>query len=152
MPSTLRTKIITTIKENIGLTKKDDTSHSLQKSKIRKDKESLDNIIKAIKGTMNPFHDTIDKNQLFNISSGKASSQEVADFLLNVKAAGNQQKLNFISDCSSTPERFEKPIQRNKIINFASQCTTKVLMTKDKNKKVLLKIERDILDDSWQLA
>lgn len=140
----MRTKILTTIKENIGLTKKDDTSHSLQKSKIKKDKESLDSIIKAIREAMNPFDDAIDKKLLFNISTGKATSPEVTDFLLNVKTAGNQQKLDFISDCSSTPDRFEKPIKRNKIINFASQCSTKVLMTKDKNKKVLLKMERDI--------
>lgn len=93
---------------------------------------------------MNPFDDTIDQKQLFNLSTGKAASQEVADFLLNVKEAGSQQKLKFISDCSSAPERFEKPIKRNKIINFASQNITKVLMTKDKNKKVLLKMERDI--------
>lgn len=55
-----------------------------------------------------------------------------------------KKKIDFISDCSSNPDRFEKPIKRNKIINFASQCSTKVLMTKDKNKKVLLKMERDI--------
>ncbi|CAG9765728.1 unnamed protein product [Ceutorhynchus assimilis] len=58
-----------TIKENIGLTKKDDTSHSLQKSNIKKDKKSLDNIIEAMKNTM-----TIDENFLFNISTGKAAS------------------------------------------------------------------------------
>ncbi|KAH9637765.1 hypothetical protein HF086_007794 [Spodoptera exigua] len=93
---------------------------------------------------MNPFDDTIDKDILFNISTGKATSKEVADFLLNVKTAGYQQKLNFISECSSTPARFDKPIKRNKIYNFASQCMTKVLSTKDKNKKVLLKMERDV--------
>lgn len=140
----MRTKILSTIKENIGLTKKDDTSHSLQTSKIKKDKKNLDSIIKAIKDMMNPFDDTIDKDILFNISTGKAASEEVADFLLNIKTAGNEQKLNFILECASTSARFDKPIKRNKICNFASQCTTKVLMTKDKNKKVLLKMERDI--------
>ncbi|CAH2088517.1 unnamed protein product [Euphydryas editha] len=128
----MRTKILSTIKENIKLTKKDDTSHSLQRSKIKKDKESLDSIIKAIKEAMDPFDDAMDKKLLFNISTGKATSPEVTDFLLYVKTAGNQQKLDFISDCSSNPDRFEKPIKRNKIINFASQSSTKVLMTKDR--------------------
>ncbi|KAH9635594.1 hypothetical protein HF086_012263 [Spodoptera exigua] len=140
----MRTKILTSIKQNIGLTQKDDTSHSLQQSKIKKDKKNLNSIIEAIKCTMNPFDDTIDKDILFNISTGKATSKEVADFLLNVKTAGYQQKLNFISECSSTPARFDKPVKRNKIYNFASQCMTKVLSTKDKNKKVLLKMERDV--------
>lgn len=35
----MRTKILTSIKQNIGLTKKDDPSHSLQQSKIKKDKK-----------------------------------------------------------------------------------------------------------------
>lgn len=42
------------------------------------------------------------------------------------------------STCSSA--RFDKLIKRNKICNFASQCMTKVLSTKDKNNKVLLKM------------
>lgn len=90
----MRTKIPTTIKENIRLTKKDDTSHSLQRSKIKKDRGSLDSIISAIKEAMNPFNDDIDKKLLFNISTGKATSPEVTDFLLNVKTASNQNSKN----------------------------------------------------------
>lgn len=101
------------IKESIGLTKKDDTLHSLQKRKIKKDKKNLDRITEAITDTMNPFDDTMDKDILFNISTDKAVSQEVADF-------------NFC--------KFDKPIKRNKTCNFASQCTAKVLTTKDKKK------------------
>ncbi|CAG4948752.1 unnamed protein product [Parnassius apollo] len=72
------------------INEKDDTSHSLQQSKIKKDKKNLNSIIEAIKCTMNPFDDTIDKDTLFNISTGKAASKEVADFLLNVKTVGYQ--------------------------------------------------------------
>lgn len=50
----------------------------------------MDNIIKGIKETMNPFDVRIDQKQLFNISTGKATSEEVADFLLNVKEAGSK--------------------------------------------------------------
>ncbi|CAG4986066.1 unnamed protein product [Colias eurytheme] len=83
----MRTKILTSMKQDIGLRKKDDTSHSLQQSKIKKDKKTLNNIIEAIKRTMNPFDDAFDKGTLFNISTGKAASKEVADFLVNVKTA-----------------------------------------------------------------
>lgn len=92
---------------------------------------------------VNPF-DGIDKNVLFNISTGKATSSDVTDFLLTVQSVGNQQKLNFISECCSVPGRFEKSIRRNKILNFAPQCVNKALVNKDKSKKVLLKMERDI--------
>ncbi|XP_053595581.1 uncharacterized protein LOC103568398 isoform X1 [Microplitis demolitor] len=93
---------------------------------------------------MNPFDENIDKNVLFNIATGKAASGNVAEFLINIKKRGHQQKLNFIEECNSVPGRFEKPIPRNKILNFASDCATKVLAKKDTSKKVLLKLERDI--------
>ncbi|KAK9876442.1 hypothetical protein WA026_012755 [Henosepilachna vigintioctopunctata] len=140
----MRTKILTSIKQNIGLTKKDDTSHSLQQIKIKKDKKNLESIIEAIKCTMNASDDTIDKDTSFNILAAKGVSKKVANFLLNVKTAGDQLKSNFISECSSTPARSDKPMKRNKICNFASQCMTKVLSIKDKNKKVLLKMELDV--------
>lgn len=73
-----------------------------------------------MRNTLNPFSDvSIDKNVLFNISTGKAASTEVCDFLINVKAV-NQQKLTFISDCNSIPGKFEEAIKRNKILNFHS--------------------------------
>ncbi|XP_077276997.1 uncharacterized protein LOC143905452 [Temnothorax americanus] len=140
----MRTKIISTVKEHVGLSQKDDTSHALQKSRIKKDNESLQSIIETIKNTLNPFVESIDKNVLFNISTGKATSPEVCDFLINVKSVGSQQKLTFISECNSTPKRFEKPIKRNKILNFASQSAVKAQTSKDKSKRAVLKMERDI--------
>ena len=65
-------------------------------------------------------------------------------FLLTLKSEGSHQKLNFISECCSVSGRFEKPIRRNKIVNFASQSINKALVNKDKSKKVFLKMERDI--------
>ena len=140
----MRTKILSCIKNNAGLSHKDDTSHSLQKSSINKDKKCLQSIMEAIQNTMNPFDDAIDKNILFNISTGKAASHDVTNFLLNVKSVGNHQKIDFITQCNSEAGPFEKPIARNKILNFASQCATKVLVNKEKSKKVLLRMERDI--------
>lgn len=138
----MRTKILTAVKENLGLSQKHDTSHALQKSRIKKDKTNLHSIIETIKNTVNPFDNNIDTNVLFNISTGKAASPAVTDFLLTVKSMGNQQKLTFISECNSVSGRFEKLISRNQILNFASQCTSKVLVNKDK--QAVLKMERDI--------
>lgn len=140
----MRTKILTAVKENIGLSVQADTLHSLQKSKIQKDRKNVESIIQTIKSTMNPFDSNIDKNILFNISTGKAASSDVTEFLINVKKNGNDQKSNFITECSSNSERFESPIKRNVILNFASECTTKEQVSKDRSQKVLLKMERDI--------
>ena len=74
----MRTEILTAMKQltamNIGLSQKDDTSHSLEKCKMKKDRKSLHSITETIKHTFNPFDDSIDKNSLFNISTGIAVS------------------------------------------------------------------------------
>lgn len=43
-----------------------------------------------------------------------------------------------MSECSSTPGRFDKSIKRNKICNFAYQYMTKVLSTKDKEQEIIV--------------
>lgn len=70
---------------------------------------------------MNPFDVNIDNNFLFNISTGKATSKCVEEFLLNIKEEGNRARENFITECSLNADRFEQRIQRTKIMNFASQ-------------------------------
>lgn len=80
------------------------------------------------------INDTIDQNSYSIFRLVKLYlSKAVADFLLNFKEVDKQQKLEFISDCSSASERFEKPSKRNKISNFVSQNIPKVLLTKDIN-------------------
>lgn len=103
----------------------DDTSHCLQQHQVKKDKLDLNRIITVINNSINPFHENIDKNSLFNISTGKAASQPIADFLLNITSIGNKQKMEFISECVKEPGRFVKPIRKNKILNFASDCIKK---------------------------
>lgn len=86
------------VKHNVRLSHIEDGSHSLQKSRIAKDRKTLDAIIEGIKNTLNPFDATIDKEILFNIMSGRAASPEAANFLLNLKTMSSEQKSNFISE------------------------------------------------------
>lgn len=118
----MRTKILTFVKKDVKLSHIEDSSHSLQKSRIAKDRKTLDAIIEGIKNTLNPFDVTMDKEILFNITSGRAAPPEVAKFLLNLKTMGNEQKSNFISECASNPDRFKQSIKRNKILNFETLC------------------------------
>lgn len=77
----MRTKILTTIKENIGITNKDDSFRILSKrAKFRRTKKSLGIFIR--------------EKYIFlcNITAGKATSEEVANFRLNAKAVGSQQE------------------------------------------------------------
>ena len=45
--------------------------------------QDLEKFMHAITATMNPFSAMVDKENLFNISTGKAASEETTDFLLN---------------------------------------------------------------------
>ena len=58
---------------------------------------------------MNPFHD-ITKNQLLNITTGKAASKELTDFLLSVNQNGQHLREQFIDECITKPSRFEERI------------------------------------------
>ncbi|VVC93252.1 unnamed protein product [Leptidea sinapis] len=110
----------------------------------RRTLKTLNNIIGTIKKTMNPFSENIDKNSLFNLSTGKAASLNVANFLLNVKSLGEEQKLKFFSECFEDSSRFVRPITRSKINNFASDCIKRSVKSTTGDKKTLLKMERDI--------
>ena len=65
---TSRTSIISHLLESVGISKKEDTSDDLKRSK--KNSKDFQQIITAIEGTMVLFSADLDKNELFNISSG----------------------------------------------------------------------------------
>lgn len=82
------------------------------------------------------------RNLLFNISTGQAAQEHVADFLLNVEKNGNNQREDFIKECSESEERFEKVIKKNKIMNFASFLVKKKVSVS--RKVVEVSIQRDL--------
>lgn len=71
----VRTKIMSFVKAEIGLSQADDTSYTLQKNRIEKDSKTLNNIVETIKKTMNPFSENVDKDSLFNLSTVKQHPQ-----------------------------------------------------------------------------
>ncbi|KAF2885473.1 hypothetical protein ILUMI_20701 [Ignelater luminosus] len=109
----VRAKIVSTVKEHVNLSQKDDTCHVLQKSRIKKDKESLQSIIETIRNTLNSFDESIDENVLFNISTGKATSPEVCDFLTNVKSKRQNSKLA-ANTSSKLPQTDKSTTDQNK--------------------------------------
>ncbi|GFY05336.1 hypothetical protein TNCV_2207821 [Trichonephila clavipes] len=61
----------------------------------------------------------VPKDQLINISSGRAVSPPVEAFLLNIERNGDYQRETFFSECLSDINRFEKPIKKISIDNFS---------------------------------
>lgn len=121
----IRLTIITHVLEEIGINKKQDISAELQPSNIKKNCEQLEKFVKSFDQFINPFSAQLPPNQLFNISSGKAASTQVEDFLLNVEKIGDDFRKAFISECSSDIKRFDKAIKKIPIHNFSGQIEKK---------------------------
>ncbi|KAK5637859.1 hypothetical protein RI129_000142 [Pyrocoelia pectoralis] len=123
----IRSTIISFTYEATGLQKRQDVTSDLEKHNIKRDTKLLRNFIATFSKFMNPFDSSLDKNLLFNISNGKSASQNVEQFLLNMESTGNELRDKFISECSESVDRFEKPITRVKILNFTSETVKKNL-------------------------
>ena len=104
--------------ESVDISKKEDTSDDLKRSKIKKNTEDVQQSITAIERTMDPFSADLDKNELFNISSGRAVTHEISASLLKVREIGETARLGFIKECNEDPSKFEKPIKRCNIKTF----------------------------------
>lgn len=63
-----------------------------QKSSIEKTASQLKTFIANIEQNINPFSSTLDKQNLYNISSGQAAAENVAEYLLNVKENGKNNE------------------------------------------------------------
>ncbi|KAI4476237.1 hypothetical protein M0804_013777 [Polistes exclamans] len=61
---------------------------------------------------INPFSPDLPANQLFNIASGKAATPKVDEFLLNVEKISDDQRKNFISECTAGKDQ-EMKIQQD---------------------------------------
>ena len=77
-----------------------------------------------IKMTMNPFSCDTKKCYLFDITSGKSKSNEVASFLLNVESISQEAYKKFIEECIKDTRRPENLIKSYKIHTFATGNTT----------------------------
>ena len=55
---------------------------------------------------------------LYNISSGQAATNSIADFLLNVEINGQELREKFIKECALNEKRFTQKIKQNKIMAF----------------------------------
>ena len=95
-----------------------------------------------VKENVNPFATDISKDFLFNISTGQAADENVAEFLLNAEKMGDEQRQQFIKECIEDSNRFERVIKQNKIINFASMQKKKKITLAGKVTEVHL--QRDL--------
>jgi len=72
----------------LNLLQKEITSRNLKQRRIKKDNDDLTKLIETIRGTRNPFDKSLDKQELYDISTGKAASKKASQYLLNVVLKG----------------------------------------------------------------
>ena len=115
-----RTQLISHVMEEAGIAKKEDITSQLRASKIIADCKNVKKLMNTFDNFLNPFSEELQKDRLFNLTTGKAASPEVQEFLLSVNERGNEQHQKFRSECLHDPSRFKRPIKRNKMLTFSS--------------------------------
>ena len=93
-------------------------SKELNEPRVGRDKKDLERLKEVIVNSVNPFSRDTDPEGLFNLATGKQCSAETEKYLLHEN--GIQNRDDFISQCHARPARFEEPIKRVKIANFAT--------------------------------
>ena len=147
----IRTEIISHVLEDLSMTKKEDVTQDLKPTRIRHNNTDLHTIKTAIEETMNPFSDTLDKDTLYNIGTGKSASIETTKFLLHAVDIGSIKRKEFISECLKEPKRFEESITRQKVNTFATEVGLHKIRGSDQ-KVVAVSMVRDLFGSILYLS
>ena len=118
---TSRSKIVTVVKEHVGMNNKEDVSQELRPTRIVKDHQDIDNLCALIKGSANPFTDDLNDSHLYNLQTGRAAKDETKDYLLNFMKTGEKLRTSFLQECIANPDRVEQPIKRQKLSTFEAE-------------------------------
>lgn len=100
-----------------------DITKDLKKSSINKSTKNLDVLMQLLKQYTNPFALELSEDHLYNISKGQSVNDDIYRFLSSVEIEGEKQHKNFIAETRVTPDRFDRAINKNKIINFEYKNT-----------------------------
>lgn len=137
----LRTSVTSTMMEFCDIKSTDDITHDLKNSTIQKSTKNLQTVMQLIKQYSNPFALELSENHLYNISKGQSVNDEIFQFLSSVEIEGEKQRESFIAETRLTPDRFDKAISKNKILNFDYNNTQKI---KINGKVKEVKMQRDV--------
>lgn len=144
----IRTAIITHLLEFLSLDKSSENSEGRYQSKVFN--RQLNKFSEEVFKNIDPFSEDINPNKLFNLISGKATSPEIAEFLTSVETNGTKQMEKFLKECREDRSRFERPIKKNVIKNFAAE-SSKIKRTSHKHSDEA-KLERNVLGKVLCLA
>ena len=119
--ASMKSKILNAVLDYADMNISYDESKELRASRIRAEQNHLSKLKNVIKATVNPFSKQLNKDFLFNIKTGTQASKDMEKYLLTLFKCGEEKRDVFVSECSSTSERFIKPIRKTTITTFASE-------------------------------
>lgn len=117
----LRSNIVTGLKDMAGVTKTEDVSKEMRKSRVDRDNHDLQAMRQVIEDSANPFSDLLQNNTLYNIGTGKAASEHTKKYLLSISENGDKARKKFIEECSLEKDRFNLPIKKQIVNNFETE-------------------------------
>ena len=112
-----RLKIVSHVLETTGLKETVGARTDTRPQCIKKDNEAIDKLKACFNESMNPFTDGGGK--LRNIKTGLEVSEQVEKYMINIR------RNCFVSECMNDHNRFEAPLKKVKISNFASDTLEK---------------------------
>lgn len=131
----IRSAIVGNLLFQAGMNAPEDVTNDLRPNRIKKDNEDLSKLIQGIKSTMNPFAQQADDN-LYCLTSGKKLPDQIKEDVLSFITQGEAWATEFKEACFEDPLRFEKPIKRRKVQNFASASVNTKVPAKQKVQEV----------------
>ena len=114
-----RAALIGAMLEIAGMDDTGDDQVHLTQSRIARDNNDLQKLLKTIDRFANPF--TVESETLVNIQTGKAETNEITESFLNVEQFEKGKHDAFVTECINDPIRFERSIAQNRLRTFADQ-------------------------------
>lgn len=88
-----------------------DVTADLQPNRIKIFEKQLAAFIDIFENC-NPFDLDLNNDNLYNIATGKAVSEDIVDFLLNIEENGDELGKLFITECAEEGSKFDKPLKK----------------------------------------
>ena len=114
------------------------------KAEIKRSQQYVKKTMEAFSNFLNPFDSSLEKDHLYNISSGAAVSADIENDLLTAEEQGATARSKFVEQRLKTKESFFEPIKRMNLKTMAS-VKKKIKLTSSESKVVEYKHQGNIV-------
>ena len=129
----------------------EDVYKALLPSHILKSEQLVEKLIHLMTDEfLNPFDESLDSGELYNLSSGIPVAKEMVDQILGVKEVGQICYQNFLQTrLRKNDNKIRDPIKRQKLVLFKN--TGKKVLVHQQQKQKVIEMNRNILEHFWHI-